>query len=113
VLQAYQYTTQVNNFNIQVCYTSSDLYLYIHQFSDYSDFVHQPWSTNFPSTYIVENPKFNSFFEDAIGAMDGTHFISSDTAEEQALAYDCKGLITMNCLAECDFNHNLTYLSTG
>ena len=45
--------------------------------------------------------------------MDGTHFISSGTAKEQALARDCKGLVTMNCLAGCNFDHNFTYLSTG
>lgn len=45
--------------------------------------------------------------------MDGTHFISSGTAEERALARDHKGLTTQNCLAGCDFNHNFTYLSTG
>ena len=78
-----------------------------------SDFVHQPQSTDPPSAYIVGNPKFNPFFEDAIGAMDGTHFISSGTAEERALARDRKGLVTMNCLAGCDFDHNFTYLSTG
>ena len=45
--------------------------------------------------------------------MDGTHFISSGTAEEQAIACDRKGLVTQNCLAACDFDHNFTYISTG
>jgi hypothetical protein len=63
--------------------------------------------------YIVDNPKFYPFFENAIGAMDESHFISSGTAEERALARDHKGLTTTNCLAGCDFNHCFTYLSTG
>ena len=42
-----------------------------------------------------------------------SHFISSGTAEERALAHDHKGLTTTNCLAGCDFDHNFTYLSTG
>ncbi len=79
----------------------------------YSDFVRQPRSTDSRSPYIFSNPKFNPFFEDAIGAMDGTHFISSGSAEERAIACDRKGLVTQNCLAACDFDHNFTYISTG
>ena len=79
----------------------------------YSDFVHQPRNTDPHSAYIFGNPKFHPFFENAIGAMDGTHFISSGSAEERALARNRKGLITQNCLAACDFDHNFTYLSTG
>jgi DDE superfamily endonuclease len=45
--------------------------------------------------------------------MDGSHFLSSGTAEEQALAQDRKGLVTHNCLAGCDFNHKFTYISSG
>jgi DDE superfamily endonuclease len=29
------------------------------------------------------------------------------------LAQDCKGLVTHNCLAGCDFNHKFTYISSG
>jgi hypothetical protein len=79
----------------------------------YTDFVRQPRSTDPLSDYIYGNAKFYPFFEDAIGAMDGVHFISSGTAEERALARDRKGLTTTNCLAGCDFDHNFTYLSTG
>jgi DDE superfamily endonuclease len=79
----------------------------------YTDFVRQPQSTDPPSPYIVDNPKFHPYFENAIGGLDGSHFISSGTAEERALARDRKGLTTTNCLAGCDFHHNFTYLSTG
>jgi len=79
----------------------------------YTDFVRQPQSTDPRSPYIFNNPKFNPFFEDAIGAMDGTHFISSGSAEERAIARDRKGLVTQNCLAACDFDHNFTYVSSG
>jgi len=79
----------------------------------YSDFVRQPQSTDSCSPYIFSNPKFNSFFENAISAMDGTHFISSGTVEEQAIARDRKGFVTQNCLSTCDFDHNFTYISTG
>ena len=79
----------------------------------YTNFVHQPRSTDPPSAYIVDNPKFHPYFENAIGGMDGSHFISSGTAEERALAHDHEGLTTTNCLAGCGFDHNFTYLSTG
>jgi hypothetical protein len=79
----------------------------------YSDFIHQPRSTDPYSSYILSNPKFNPFFKNAIGAMDGTHFISSGIAEERAIARNRKGLVTQNCLAACDFDHNFTYISSG
>ena len=60
----------------------------------YTDFVHLPRVNDPPSPYINDNPKFHPFFENAIGAMDGSHFLSSGTEEEQALAQDCKGLVT-------------------
>jgi hypothetical protein len=31
----------------------------------------------------------------------------------EQLARDRKGLVTQNCLAACDFDHNFTYLSSG
>lgn len=79
----------------------------------YTDFVRLPRVNDAPSPYIHDNPKFHPFFENAIGAMDGSHFLSSGTAEERALARDRKGLVTHNCLAGCDFNHKFTYISAG
>ena len=60
----------------------------------YTNCVHLPRVNDPPSPYIKDNLKFHPFFEDAIGAMDGSHFLSSGTAEEQALAWDRKGLVT-------------------
>jgi hypothetical protein len=79
----------------------------------YTDFVRLPRVNDPPSPYIHNNPKFHPFFENAIGAIDGSHFLSSGTAEERALARDRKGLVTSNCLAGCDFNHKFTYISAG
>jgi hypothetical protein len=79
----------------------------------YSDFVHGPRSNDPHSPYIFRNKRFYPFFENAIGAMDGTHFISSGSAEEQAIARNHKGLVTQNCLAACDFDYNFTYISSG
>jgi DDE superfamily endonuclease len=79
----------------------------------YTDFVRLPRVNDPPSPYIHNNPKFYPFFKHAIGAIDGSHFLSSGTAEERALARDRKGLVTQNCLAGCDFNHKFTYISAG
>ena len=79
----------------------------------YTDFVHLPRVNDPPSPYIHKNLKFHPFFENAIGAMDGSHFLSSGTVEEQALARDRKGLVTHNCLVGCDFDHKFTYISAG
>jgi DDE superfamily endonuclease len=79
----------------------------------YTNFVCLPRVNDPPSLYIKDNLKFHPFFKDAIGAMDGSHFLSSGTAEERALAWDHKGLVTHNCLAGCDFNHKFTYISSG
>jgi hypothetical protein len=131
VLQVYQYAIQVNSFNSQMIQFQSVLffiiknmiYIYFRYFLKmlyifsskpfYSDFICQPRSTDSCSSYILSNPKFNPFFKNAIGAMDGSHFISSGTAEEQAIACDHKGLVTQNCLVACDFDHNFTYISSG
>ena len=79
----------------------------------YTNFVRQPRANDPPSPYIHDNPKFHPFFANAIGAIDGSHILSSGTVEEQALAQDRKGLVTHNCLAGCDFNHKFTYISAG
>jgi hypothetical protein len=79
----------------------------------YTDFVRQPRTSDPPSPYISNNSKFTPFFDDAVGALDGSHFDSSGSAEERALAHDRKGHITQNCLAGCDFDYKFTYISSG
>jgi hypothetical protein len=79
----------------------------------YTDFVCQPRTNDPPSPYINNNTKFTPFFDDAVGALDGSHFDSSGSAEERALARDRKGRVTQNCLAGCDFDHKFTYISSG
>jgi hypothetical protein len=79
----------------------------------YRDFVRQPRFNAPISPYILHNTKFHPFFDHAVGAIDGSHFISSGTAKERALACHRKGQITHNCLTGCDFDHYFTYLSTG
>jgi hypothetical protein len=48
-----------------------------------------------------------------VGAPDGTHLPCNVTAVEQQTAQDCKGTITQNCLAACDFNLKFLYMFSG
>ena len=52
----------------------------------YTDYVSLPAADDPPMSYITDNPKFFPFFQDAIGAIDGTHFACSPTAAERAAA---------------------------
>ena len=79
----------------------------------YSDFVRLPKINDPISPYILDNPKFHPYFDGAIGAIDGTHFDCSGTAQQRAIAYDRKGCVTQNCLAACDFNHRFVYIFSG
>ncbi len=92
----YRWTiSTVKWYNFKVCYhlllkfsTNNQVFLKdaLYLFIQPSDFVCQPWSTDSRSS------ECNPFFEDAIGAMDGTHFISSGSAEEQRAIAIAKGL---------------------
>ena len=79
----------------------------------YTDYVHLPAAGDPIAPYIKNNPKFFPFFEDAVGAMDGTHFACSPTAAERAAARDYKGGVTQNCLAACNFNLEFVYIFSG
>ena len=48
----------------------------------YTDYVRLPAAGDPIAPYIRNNPKIFPFFEDAVGAMDGTHFACSPTAAE-------------------------------
>ena len=79
----------------------------------YTDYVHLPSADDPIPPYIKDNMKFFPFFEDAIGAIDGTHFACSPTAAEWAAARDYKGGVTQNCLAACNFNLEFVYIFSG
>ncbi|KDR64865.1 hypothetical protein GALMADRAFT_82584 [Galerina marginata CBS 339.88] len=62
---------------------------------------------------ITTNPKFFPFFEDALGAMDGTHINCCPPSDEQHLARDRKGAVSQNTLACCSFNMRFQYILSG
>ena len=79
----------------------------------YSDSVWLPKINDPIFPYILNNPKFHPYFNGAIGAINGTHFDCSGTAQQCAIAHDHKGHVTQNCLAACNFNHRFVYIFSG
>ena len=62
----------------------------------YNEYVHLPPIGTLTPPEIENNPKFYSFFKDALGAIDGTHINCSATAEMCQAARNCKGGICYN-----------------
>ena len=79
----------------------------------YTENVCLPWVGDAIPEEINENPKFFSFFQHAISAMDGTHFNCTLTAAEHQTAWDQKGCVTQNCLAACTFDLKFIYIYSG
>ena len=49
----------------------------------YQQFIRQPVNITSPSVYILANPKFNPYFQNCIGAIDGSH-INAFVKQEEA-----------------------------
>ena len=76
-------------------------------------YVKLPTATDPISNYIQNNPKFFPFFAGALGALDGTHIISSPSAEDCHGAQNRKGWFSQNCLACCSFDLLFLYVMGG
>ncbi|XP_038714981.1 protein ANTAGONIST OF LIKE HETEROCHROMATIN PROTEIN 1-like [Tripterygium wilfordii] len=62
---------------------------------------------------ITENDKYNPFFNDCIGAIDGTH-IAAVVPPDQRIPYiGRKGVTTQNVMAVCDFDMLFTFVCGG
>jgi len=63
---------------------------------------------------ITSNPKFYNFFNDCIGALDGTHIAARVPAERAAPFRNRKGWLSQNVLACCELDNLLfTYVLAG
>lgn len=63
---------------------------------------------------ITSNPKFYSYFNDCIGALDGTHVVAKVPTESTAAFRNRKGWLSQNVLACCEFENSLfTYILAG
>ncbi|KAM0899406.1 hypothetical protein ACQ4PT_021280 [Festuca glaucescens] len=75
-------------------------------------FVKVPTSLQ-PHPKIMSNPRFWPYFQNCIGAIDGTH-IPITIAEEIAAPYrNRKGTLSQNMMVACDFDLNFTFISCG
>lgn len=79
----------------------------------YTSYVRLPNENDPTPPEILNNPKFHPFFEDALGAIDGTHINCTPSAEQRQAARDRKGALTTNCLAACTFDMRFTYIFSG
>lgn len=79
----------------------------------YNHFVKLP-GTNAPiPNHIQSNPKLFPFFQNVLGALDGTHINCFTSAVDRHTARDRKGGITQNCLAVCSFDFRFLYFISG
>ncbi|XP_038687548.1 protein ANTAGONIST OF LIKE HETEROCHROMATIN PROTEIN 1-like [Tripterygium wilfordii] len=62
---------------------------------------------------ITENDKFNPFFKDCIGAIDGTHIAAVVPPEERIPYIGRKGVTTQNVMTVCDFDMLFTFVCGG
>ena len=61
----------------------------------------------------LTNPRFHAFFNNCIGALDGTH-IPCVVPTDKVVQHMCrKGTTTQNALAVCDFNIRFTFVLAG
>jgi hypothetical protein len=62
---------------------------------------------------ISTDPRFFPFFENCIGAIDGTHVPITISQEKQAPYRNRKGTLSQNVMLACDFDLNFTFISSG
>ena len=82
-------------------------------FPFYNTYVHLPPRDAPVPEYISKNPKFFPYFQNVLGAMDGTHIRCTPPAAERHLARDRKGQVTQNTLAVCGFDMIFYYIVSG
>ena len=75
--------------------------------------MRQPEANDPIHSRIRNDPKFFPYFQDAIGALDGTHVPAIVTAQFQDVHRNRKGWISQNVLGVVDFDMLFTYVLTG
>ena len=72
-----------------------------------------PSASDPPADYLISNPKFWPFFEGCLGAIDVSHIACTLSVEDQANSRNCKGFLSQNVLAICNFNMEFVYILSG
>ena len=82
----------------------------VHFFSSdpfYPKYVCMPGAGSLVPPKIRYNP---TFFKDALGAIDGSHFASAPPQEERPFCRNRKGFVSQNCLFACSFDFLFVFL---
>ena len=78
----------------------------------YTNFIRPPKVSDPMPEYILNNPKLCPFFEDTLGAINGSHF-NAFTASDWDALHNCNGTLTTNALAICDFSLHFLHTQSG
>ncbi|WVZ92066.1 hypothetical protein U9M48_038161 [Paspalum notatum var. saurae] len=70
-------------------------------------------ATSATPTKILHSPRWNPFFKDCVGAIDGTHILARVPASEKAAFLGRKQTTTQNVMAAVDFDLMFTYVLAG
>jgi hypothetical protein len=73
----------------------------------------QPPDPNQVHQKIQDNPRFYPFFKNCLGAIDGTHIPISISPEKHSPFRNRKGTLSINVMVACDFDLNITFVSSG
>ena len=79
----------------------------------YTKYVKLPRRSDPVPPEIANNTKRSPFFNNAIGAIDGTHISCAPSAEEKEGSRNRKGTLTQNCLMACSFDLRFLYVCSG
>jgi hypothetical protein len=72
-----------------------------------------PYNTLTTPTRISESFKYSPYFNDCLGALDGTHIEMHIPLELQPRYRNRKGTLSQNVLAVCDFDMRFVYILAG
>jgi hypothetical protein len=79
----------------------------------YTKYVCLPRRSDPVTPEIAQNPKRSPFFDNAIGAIDGTHISCAPSAADKDGSRNRKGALTQNCLMACSFDLKFVYVCSG
>ena len=79
----------------------------------YTKYVRLPHRSDPIPPKIANDPKRSPFFDNALGALDGTHISCAPSGEDKERTRNRKGTLTQNCLMACSFDMSFTYVCSG
>lgn len=79
----------------------------------YSTHVQLPKAPDPTPEFISSNPLISPWFNQALGAMDGTHIACTPSAENRCTARNRKGWFSQNCLACVSWDLRFLYVTSG